>query len=349
MSSGVSHPKVTPMEALDDAIRCIQRGVVPFLQSSPGIGKSSIARKIARRGNLKVIDLRLSQCAPEDLQGLPMKREINGRERSSFVPFDTFPLEGDPIPEGYNGWLLFLDEFNSASKSTQAAAYKLVLDGLVGNEKIHPNCAMLCAGNLSTDKAIVTQQSTAMQSRVAHILIDVSHKEWVEWANENDIDFRVLGFMHFQPHKLHMFNPDHADMTFACPRTWEFTSKLIKGDSDLTPLRALLSGVISPGIAMEFVTFSEEYQKIPKIDDIIANPDAIPIPKEASTRWAINSMVSANLTDQNVAPLVQFIGRFRPEERMVFFRSVAARDHKLRSHPLIAAELLKVMKFKYNT
>ena len=348
MAATLQHPTVTPKTALKDAIRVIQRGKVPFLQSSPGIGKSSIAKEIAKMGNLQMIDLRLSQCAPEDLQGLPMKVEINGHMKAQFVPFDTFPLETDPLPPGKDGWLLFLDEFNSASKSTQAAAYKLVLDRLVGNNKLHPKVAIMCAGNLSTDKAIVTAMSTAMQSRVIHILLQISNAEWVEWANQNDIDFRVIGFIHFQPQKLHMFNPDHQDLTFPCPRTWEFTSDLIKGDSDLAPLRSLLSGAIGPGVAMEFVAFSEEYTKIPPLSAILADPKTINIPKELSTRWAINTMVAAHTDKNNVKDLITFISRFKPEEQIIYFRSIMARDQTLVGIPEVRSELSKIMRFAHN-
>lgn len=349
MSTALKHPTVPPSIAYADVKRCMLRGVVPFLQSSPGIGKSSIARQIAEEMNLQLIDLRLSQCAPEDLQGLPMKIEIDGVLKSAFLPFDVFPLETDQIPKGKNGWLLFLDEFNSATKSVQAAAYKLVLDRLVGNTKLHNACAVMAAGNLSTDRAIVTQLGTASQSRVAHILMEVNHQEWVAWANKKDIDFRVIGFMHFQPQKLHMFNPDHNDLTFACPRTWEFVSKLIKGETDLGPLRSLLSGVVSPGIAMEFVAFSEEYGKIPTMAAIINDPHGTPIPRELSTRWAITTMVSANTNATNAKDVVKFIARFRPEEQIIYYRAISSRDHTLRDIPEIAAELVKVMRFMHNT
>jgi len=44
------------------------------------------------------------------------------RTRSHYAPPSTFPLEGDPIPEGYAGWLVLMDEINSAPKAVQAAA-----------------------------------------------------------------------------------------------------------------------------------------------------------------------------------------------------------------------------------
>lgn len=80
-------------------------GVVPFLHSSPAIGKSSLAKSIAKRNNLKVIDLRLTELDSSDLNGLPYFKD----GKSSFLPFDTFPLADSPIPDGFNGWLLLLN------------------------------------------------------------------------------------------------------------------------------------------------------------------------------------------------------------------------------------------------
>lgn len=97
---------------------CIKSKLVPMLTGSPGCGKSQIVHQIAEEYNLKVIDLRLSQCDPTDLLGFPT---IQGN-KSGYVPMNTFPVEGDAIPDGYSGWLLFFDEFNSASNAVQAAA-----------------------------------------------------------------------------------------------------------------------------------------------------------------------------------------------------------------------------------
>jgi len=341
----LTHPMMTPSKAKADAIRCIVAGCVPFIQSSPGLGKSSLAHEIAKEGNLKLIDLRLSQCAPEDLQGLPMKAMINGVEKAQFVPFDTFPLATDPLPQGSDGWLLFLDEFNSASKSVQAAAYKLTLDRMVGLHKLHPKVAIMCAGNLQTDKAIVNVMSTAMQSRLVHILMEASKPEWIDWATTKGIDFRVIGFIEFQPSKLHMFHPDHQELTFPCPRTWEFVSRLIKNSQDVSDMMALLSGVIGPGVALEFVKFCEEYTRIPKLSAIINDPKNIMVPVELSTRFAVLTMLMACVDLTNVKKVIQYIGRFQPDEQIIFYRGALNRDPKLRDVDEVSAELVKVMRF----
>ena len=341
----LTHPLVPPSKAKADAIRCVVRGVVPFIQSSPGLGKSSIVREIAQEGNLKVIDVRLSQAAPEDLQGLPMRSMINGVEKAHFVPFNTFPLATDPIPEGYKGWLLFLDEFNSASRSVQAAAYKLTLDRLVGLHPLHPQVAIICAGNLSTDKAIVNNLGTAMQSRVSHILMESSKPEWIEWATKAGIDYRVIGFIEFQPSKLHLFNPDHNEMTFPAPRTWEFVSKLIIDTPDVSDMMSLIAGTIGMGVGFEFVKFCEEYTRIPKLSSIVNDPKNIMIPMEISTRFAVLTMLMAHVDLQNVKKVIQYVGRFEPDEQIIFYRGCLNRDPKLREVDEVAAELVKVMRF----
>jgi len=114
---------------------CTKANVVPYVVSSPGIGKSSIVAQVAKKNKLKLIDLRLSQCTPEDLQGFPMRTG----DKATFTPFDIFPLEGEEVPEGYNGWLILLDEMSSAPKSVQAAAYKLILDRQVGSFNFSAN------------------------------------------------------------------------------------------------------------------------------------------------------------------------------------------------------------------
>lgn len=98
--------KCRPSQVKEYVIRCLSAGLVPFIQGSPGIGKSAIIHKIADEFNLHVIDVRLSQCDPVDLQGLP---HFDSKGNANFVPFDTFPIENRPLPVDKDGWLLFLN------------------------------------------------------------------------------------------------------------------------------------------------------------------------------------------------------------------------------------------------
>ena len=54
-------------EAIQSVILAIKAKKVPMIHGSPAIGKSSIVYQIAEQFNLFVIDMRLAQCDPTDL------------------------------------------------------------------------------------------------------------------------------------------------------------------------------------------------------------------------------------------------------------------------------------------
>ncbi|MFT2129828.1 MoxR family ATPase, partial [Staphylococcus epidermidis] len=91
-------------------------------------------------------------------------------------------------------WMLFLDELTSATPPVQAAAYKLILDKMVGNKKLHPACFIVGAGNLESDNAVVPPMSTALKSRMTHLILKMDVPEWLSWAMDNGIDHRITDY-----------------------------------------------------------------------------------------------------------------------------------------------------------
>ena len=306
--------------------------LVPMIEGSPGTGKSDIVHQIAKHYNLKVIDLRLSQCDPTDCLGFP---RIKG-DRAGYAPMETFPIEGDTIPEGYEGWLLFLDEFNSAKESVQAAAYKLVLDRMVGNYNLHPRLVIVCAGNKETDNAIVQPMSTALQSRLVHLELIVDHKEWVNWAAEHGIDHRITSYINFKPGNLYSFMPDHTDKTYAAPRTWEFANRVLKVvDLDHPDLLPMLAGTVSEGVAREFVEFCRIYKDLPKISSILASPTLVPVPDEPSICFAIVGAIAHNINKSNIEKLMLYINRLPLEFQVTCLKESIRRNPEIKGHPTI--------------
>lgn len=217
MSTAISsHINVTMKECESLIITLLKANLVPMIHGSPGCGKSSLIKKIAETFKLKLIDYRLSQAEPTDFMGFPFLDQES--KRAHYFPLDTFPLKGTPIPEGYNGWLIFLDELNQGSKAVQRASYRLLLDREVGMEPLHENAFLIGAGNLITDGASVEEVNTAQQSRLVHLFPVVDPKEWQALAFTLGIDQRIISFIDWQPEMLHKFDPNHTDCTFACPR-----------------------------------------------------------------------------------------------------------------------------------
>jgi MoxR-like ATPase len=55
------------IELKESIIDIIQAGLVASITSSPGLGKSAIVGSIAKQFELDLIDIRLSQCDPTEL------------------------------------------------------------------------------------------------------------------------------------------------------------------------------------------------------------------------------------------------------------------------------------------
>jgi len=323
-------------QAINIITKFIQAKLVPMVVGSPGTGKSQIVHQIAKNYNLQVIDLRLSQCDPTDLLGFP---QIIGN-KAGYVPMNTFPIVGDPLPDGYSGWVLFLDEFNSASPAVQAAAYKLVLDRMVGIHHLHKNVAIVCAGNLETDNAIVQSMSTALQSRLVHLELVVDAKEWVDWAADTGIDHRITSYINFKPGNLYTFKPDHTDNTYGSPRTWEFANRVLSVVDESEPeFLTMLAGTISEGLAREFVGFCKIYNDLPKLVNIIANPKGIKVPVEPSILFALTGSISHNATKDNFSALMEFVIRLPIEFQVVCLRETVRRNRQMNAHPAVSAWL----------
>ena len=309
--------------------------LTPMLVGSPGIGKSDIVKLTAKKHNLKLIDLRLAQSDPTDLNGFPTLQ--NDGTRMDYAPPTTFPLENlDEIPVGYEGWLLFLDEINAAPPAIQAAAYKLVLDRQIGSHNLHKRVAIVCAGNKATDKAIVNRLSTAMQSRMIHLNLMVDTESWLEWANTHNVDHRVISFIKFRPELLHKFNPSHADNTFASPRTWEFLSKIIVDKKEFTKTdHAVLVGTVGEGPATEFRAFCDVYRDLPTIDDMLENPTLVNIPKEPGHQYAMTTLISHHANEDTIEALMIVAKKLPIEFQVVVLKDIYSIAPELKKNQII--------------
>jgi hypothetical protein len=328
-------------ELVKDSLRA---HITPQLVSSPGVGKSAILAEIAAEWNLKLIDIRLTEYDPTELNGYPFilnPKEDWNKVRAGHVPMQTFPIEGDELPinpktqEPYTGWLILLDEFPSAALSVQAAAYKITLDRMVGNHKLHKRCFVCTAGNKATDKAIVNRLSTAQQSRMITLVVKCCDKAWLEWAERENVDYRVRSYIRWKPEQIHDFNPNHADLTFPCPRTWHFVSRLAianKWDGAINYSKLpLLAGTVGHGAARMFYSFCEVFGRLPDIKEIIADPVNCSLPSEISVYHAAAGLVSHHITKDNAAPLIKFLDRMPADLQTVTLRNAIKRDDELRS------------------
>ncbi|WP_334077638.1 MoxR family ATPase [Paenibacillus sanfengchensis] len=230
-----------------------------FIWGPPGVGKSSLVQRFADLVGLPCVSLLGSQLAPEDLIGVP--QIVDGVSR--FCP-PSMIARNEP-------YCLFLDELNACTHEVQKAFYSLILEKRVGEYRLPEGSVVIGAGNRAQDSAIVKPMSSALMNRMFHVQLKVSHREWLEWAYENDLHPLVIQYIETRPDHLWVQPPKHEE-PFSTPRSWHMLSDALKEYGDrLQPqvLEILATGCLSPHHAGQFKAFYKQSHHKYKLHEII--------------------------------------------------------------------------------
>ena len=258
-----------------------------MLWGPPGVGKSQAIRQLARgienkTGKMVVVtDVRLLLFNPIDLRGIP----TSNADKTMAVWLKPQIFRMDDSDDIVN--LLFLDEISAAPQSVQAAAYQITLDRVVGEHKLPENCIVIAAGNRTTDKSVAFKMPKALANRVLHIEVEGNFNSWKEWAIENGINDKVVGFLSFRRNYLMGFDSSSDDLAFPTPRSWEMVSNILNHvNSDVDKMYSLISGLVGSGVAVEFRTWANVYNELPDLKDIF-DGKMPPMPSNTDAMYAL--------------------------------------------------------------
>lgn len=231
---------------------------------------------------------------------------------------------------------------------------------MIGMNKLHPRCAIVCAGNLATDKAITNNIGSALQSRLAHIHMEVNFDDWCKnVAFKHKYDSRIIAFLHMFNSNLLKFDPNTKEASYPCPRTWEFVNRLLQDyvwnketkEYELKPVpitnedSILFAGIIGAGTAVEFVRFCQIADKVPSFTTIIQDPTNVEIPEDTSLRWATIVQCIEKTTTTNLTSVAKYIERFDTAFQVLYYRSLYIKDNAFIQHPTLTKQMGKVAKY----
>ena len=288
---------------------CHKANLVPIVLSSPGIGKSSLAKQYADSIGYNFIDTRLAYSAPTDIKGFPMiNRETNKMEFAIPAEYPTTPR---------NVWCL--DEFPCAGKQVQNGSLQLTLDKRVGDYVVPDDTLIMLAGNSQADRVHVEKLSSAVCNRLMFVYLAPDLDDWSNWALENGIDVRMVAFLRFRPDLLHNFDAKKWDgeSGFASPRSWASAARLIEQEPPASLRLAMLEGLLGAGAAAELNGFLSIYEALPSIDGVLLDPKGSPVPKDPSARYAVCAALANRATKGNFGRIAQYVSRL-PKEFEVF-------------------------------
>lgn len=294
--------------------------VALFLHGAPGCGKTAIVEQAGAELGVQVMTFRTNLMEPVDFGGLPSPTSDG---KVTWLMPDFLPQEGTT-------GIIFLDEFPQAPIATQCAAMRLV-------DTLPKAWQVIAAGNRAKDRAGAGQIATHVLSRFTHLDVDVSCRDWQEWALLNGIRYEVRAFVDFRPELLFDFDPAKVqeERGNCSPRSWHRMSRIIEsGINDVE----VFAGTIGRAPASEFAAFLTDIQNHVTLDEILADPANCKIPDELSCVYAVCSMLAAKAFEDKsiIKQVAVYAVRLRLEFAMMLMLDLIALEPSIVKSPAVA-------------
>ena len=311
-------------------------GLNTMIWGGPGIGKSEIPQQVANELNIPLLDFRANLFDPVDVRGIPYTRDdlsvaSGAMKITSWAPPDIFPSEETHGPRG----LFMIDELPTAPPATQNAFLQLLLTRQVGNYKMPDGWSCLAAGNRLTDGASVYQMPSPVRNRLMHYELEPSLDAWCEWALKNEVNTTLVSFMRYRPNLLYSFKAD--EYTFPTPRSGSFVEKRLRLTKNIDDSRLFfgIAGAVGTGPAGEFLAFAKIADKLPDIDNLIANPSSYMPSEDPAVLYALTGAVASRAEASKLENIMKLGKKIPTEFQVVLVKSILAIDKALFNQPTI--------------
>ena len=241
----------------------IESNVSIFLHGKPGCGKSDRVKQL----DPDFIELNLSHLDPELLDGLAGEKD--GKAVHIKPPW-LEELEAKCQEEPDKIHILFLEELTNASQMMQSKAYGIALDKKVaGRWKLPENVRVVAAGNELEDSLVANEIAEPLYDRFAHVNIETSVDDWLEWAVTPENFYERLDYKKQDESKQKIHPAIYAYIEYkgdevlrtpynrekpephADPRRWKMASDMLYASNNPNTLKA----IIGENLTEDFVAF----------------------------------------------------------------------------------------------
>jgi hypothetical protein len=296
-----------------------------MIWGSPGIGKSQIVQQTAATTGRELFDVRLNIKESVDLNGYLCITECRpGQQPKLTAPADLPPADF-AAPS-----LLFLDEINGSARDVQGAAFGLVLERRLNSYRLPKDCAIVAAGNLTTDRGVTQAMPTPLKNRFVHFVLAPDREQWQQWAMQNNVNPAVIAWHSFKQSTLMVFDPKSDDPAFASPRSWAALSSILNRNQ--RPSLNTITGTIGQGVGIEFAGFLKVMGELPPPDLCFMNPNAAQVPTEPSALYAIAAALGGAVTIPTMGAFCQYLARMPSKEFSVLAMDIATRRDPSLAH-----------------
>ena len=297
-------------------------GEVPLVVGESGIGKTALAREIARKNSWSFVVIDGNLLKEGEIGGLPTVESYVAvdsignkvEKKATIYAVHTKLREIDEEIAKGKSVLLFIDEINRCEHTVQQELMNLILNREINGYKLHKDVKILAAMNPSSKYGSdfdyqVVDMDAAQENRFVWLNMESDHTAWLKWAMDIGIEQKVIEFISTFPEYLHKVNEDDVRAT---PRSYERLSKtfkIYKDKIDEIPREVfvnVIKGNVGKLIAEEFISFVEANQK-PLISfedifsgDVLSEEVIEKIKGESHTRLYLTAMNTLKALENNI-------------------------------------------------
>ena len=280
-------------------------GKVPYLVGAPGIGKTAVAKAIARDLQADLFLICLAQRAGNEIHGIPIvaKEPIKIGTQEFTVVRQSPPAYAVEAKQSERA-LLFFDEFNQLSPTDAGQAMTICSERRIGESSLAKNqVMMMAAGNPPEMSAGGWKMPPPVRRRLVVLPMEVDAKSWASphafptnWGypleplqvfgekhaitEEERLRKRTIlaGWVHSKPDIF--INTNVAKMLegYVCPATCDDAADLLASIDKFVPKaqqggarQALLTGCLGPIGCNGIMTFMDNLD-VPDAREVLDNP-----------------------------------------------------------------------------
>ena len=259
----------------------LSSGQVPLLVGETGIGKTSLAHRLAVKNGWSLVTIDGNLLKEGEIGGLPtvdsFSRKMNdGTTVTEKVTIYAIHYKlkqiADYMAAGQQV-VLFIDEINRCEHAVQQELMNLILNREINGFNLGHSVHIVAAMNPTNSYDYQTvEMDVAQQNRFVWLHMEPDYMQWLDWAAEAKLEPMVMEFISTYPEYLHKINEDDI---YATPRSYERVSALYamyKANKEAIGKDVffnVIRGNVGKVIAQEFVSFIEaDHEPLLMYDDV---------------------------------------------------------------------------------
>ena len=324
-----NHITITTRELFQLARTCYMANKPLFVLGDYGIGKTSIAKKIAELMQANhFVAFNSSDQSLFDVQ-MPYvedDKKFPGVKRTKFAVSTKIPLEGRTF--------IFVDEINVLPAAMQPPLYQLILEGKIGDVSLPTDNFRMAAGNRLWDRCAAQVMSAALPDRFGVVCnLEPDIDSWSEYAYNSNILPEVISFAKAFPECLTGQDPD--DPCAGCtPRSLEALSDMLKQERLSSKVEnVMIRGSIGKKFGSAFCGHLQLFRDNVHVAEIIKNPDKFPVPDKTNVVYGICCALSQELNVGNADKISRYINRIPKSFQTCFWQDAVTRNNEYNDLP----------------